>query len=277
MDVKPERDESPNPRADPLSDEFDPLVALNETDVGAVDEEGVEDEDDDDSISMSFESIDDLERHLLKVAPDIVQEVLKHEPSTSNTDTQPSSSSSAAPPRLPKGKERLRSIEALVAKRNELLRKLAVSGGGDGDGEEREKWEATAMVTRVRKEVPTVLTRLKNSAYQGPLAVLVLCVKERRRVNVYVRGRDRLRSVLQAAIVAFDKHWNLVLRDVDETYYRPKRARVFRASIDAHSDVPPCLRYVCKQKHLTANTELLVRHLNFLFLKGDNVVLVSLI
>lgn len=43
-----------------------------------------------------------------------------------------------------------------------------------------------------------------------------------------VRSLSGVRSELLATVVAFDKHWNLVLVDVDELYMRPKARRVFR-------------------------------------------------
>jgi small nuclear ribonucleoprotein (snRNP)-like protein len=61
---------------------------------------------------------------------------------------------------------------------------------------------------------------------QGPLAALRLAMNEKRRVKVWTRRDTGMRGFLVGFIEAFDKHWNLALRDVDEVFYRKRRDKV---------------------------------------------------
>merc|ERR1719166_778175 len=58
----------------------------------------------------------------------------------------------------------------------------------------------------------------------GPLAVLRDCARAGTRVKVWTRGPANIRGFLSGFLVAFDKHWNLALTDVDEQFTR-RRAR----------------------------------------------------
>ena len=78
-------------------------------------------------------------------------------------------------------------------------------------------------VTRTRKSLPNVLTfmdKMKNKG--GPMSVMSECVEQRKRVKVLVRGIDRMRGNLVGFLIAFDKHWNLALSDVEETFTRKR-------------------------------------------------------
>ncbi len=52
----------------------------------------------------------------------------------------------------------------------------------------------------------------------GPLALLERGMRTRRRVLVVTRHRNGIRGVCCGVVACFDKHFNLVLRDVDEQY-----------------------------------------------------------
>jgi small nuclear ribonucleoprotein (snRNP)-like protein len=55
----------------------------------------------------------------------------------------------------------------------------------------------------------------------GALSVLARCVEQRLRVKVWTRNYKHIRGICVGFIVAFDKHWNLAMVDVDETYANP--------------------------------------------------------
>lgn len=76
-----------------------------------------------------------------------------------------------------------------------------------------------AAAAKHRREVKNVLTRMEN--VQGPLSFLRRCVNERLRVCVVTRNYRRLRGSCRGYIVAFDKHWNLAMIDVDEEFNNP--------------------------------------------------------
>lgn len=64
-----------------------------------------------------------------------------------------------------------------------------------------------------------------------PFSVLARAVTENLRVRVHVRGQACVRSHLVGFLVAFDKHWNLALKDIEETYFRHKTKGVFRKNL----------------------------------------------
>ena len=55
-------------------------------------------------------------------------------------------------------------------------------------------------------------------ALEGPMALLRSFHARHLRIHVSIRRSHGLRSILSAYILAFDKHWNLLLLDVDEHY-----------------------------------------------------------
>eukprot|EP00581_Thalassiosira_minuscula_P001230 CAMPEP_0183740006 /NCGR_PEP_ID=MMETSP0737-20130205/58643_1 /TAXON_ID=385413 /ORGANISM="Thalassiosira miniscula, Strain CCMP1093" /LENGTH=481 /DNA_ID=CAMNT_0025974973 /DNA_START=49 /DNA_END=1494 /DNA_ORIENTATION=- len=52
----------------------------------------------------------------------------------------------------------------------------------------------------------------------GPLSLLYSILAHRQRVRIMVRYVDCVRGTLTGFLVAFDKHWNMILRDVEEVY-----------------------------------------------------------
>lgn len=70
------------------------------------------------------------------------------------------------------------------------------------------------------KKIPMFLSMAsryenKNS---GPLSVLYSIVANRQRARVMVRYVDCVRGTLTGYLIAFDKHFNMILKDVDEVY-----------------------------------------------------------
>ncbi|XP_064594858.1 U7 snRNA-associated Sm-like protein LSm11 [Liolophura sinensis] len=72
------------------------------------------------------------------------------------------------------------------------------------------------------KERKTLWSRLKVGYAQGPLSLLTRCVNDRILVSVTTRNRREVRGCCRGYIVAFDKHMNLAMVDVDETYRNPQ-------------------------------------------------------
>lgn len=75
-------------------------------------------------------------------------------------------------------------------------------------------------IYRPREERPDVM-RFMDIA-EGPLGGLVRAKKEKLRVRVWTRREGGVRGVLTGFVEAFDKHWNIALRDVDELFVRKR-------------------------------------------------------
>lgn len=162
---------------------------------------------------------------------------------------------------------------------------------------------------RKSKPVKNVLTRMPLC--QGsPLGELYRFVQERIRVKVHIRTFKGLRGVCSGFIVAFDRFWNLAMVDVDETYREPLRGQAFyhekaltvtrlfeklklqesvaaeevtkprkvkakdgeaQSTTSGGSDTTDSAQKKVLQKYGKVHT----RHINQLFIRGENVVLVS--
>lgn len=75
-------------------------------------------------------------------------------------------------------------------------------------------------VYRPRKEHPNTITLMNSS--DGPLSVLKRVMTERTRIKIWTRNEKGFRGFLTGFVEAFDKHWNIALRDVDEQFVRKK-------------------------------------------------------
>ncbi|KRZ09664.1 hypothetical protein T4B_2517 [Trichinella pseudospiralis] len=105
---------------------------------------------------------------------------------------------------------------------------------------------------------------------------LDLWMREGRRVKLKIRGQTGLRREVCGKLVAYDKHWNIVVENVDEIYYRRKCVRIFLKSSKIPLDVvPDRMRYESVKK-LSSNVELVKRHLPHLIVRGTSIMMISL-
>jgi small nuclear ribonucleoprotein (snRNP)-like protein len=74
--------------------------------------------------------------------------------------------------------------------------------------------------TQLAKKTPIFLSL--SSQYEdknsGPLSLLYSLVARRQRARVMVRYVDCIRGTLTGYLIAFDKHFNMILKDVEEIY-----------------------------------------------------------
>ncbi|XP_022785698.1 uncharacterized protein LOC111326036 [Stylophora pistillata] len=82
--------------------------------------------------------------------------------------------------------------------------------------------EETFKAQQRKKKRMDVIQKMEDLR-QGPFRILHTCLTERRRIQVWTRRYKGLRSVLAGYLVAFDKHMNLALFDVDEVYTLEER------------------------------------------------------
>jgi len=72
----------------------------------------------------------------------------------------------------------------------------------------------------IQKKAPMFLSMASQyeSKNSGPLSLLYSIVANRERARVMVRYVDCIRGTLTGYLIAFDKHFNMILKDVDEVY-----------------------------------------------------------
>lgn len=100
-----------------------------------------------------------------------------------------------APPKVPRSAESILAQERAKAHKSTILQKAA----------ERER--------RI-KIFDKIAEKLKN----GPVGLLAECYQHKLKVKVWTRHTHGVRGSLTGYLLAFDKHLNLVLRDIDEEY-----------------------------------------------------------
>ncbi|KAJ0050014.1 hypothetical protein NL108_011845 [Boleophthalmus pectinirostris] len=205
-------------------------------------------------------------------------------------------------------KRRRKAMKGVVdLERIERLKKLMVN---NPIPESEEGASSGTQRRRRDKPVKNVLTRMPLC--QGsPLGELYRFVQERIRVRVHIRTFKGLRGICSGFIVAFDRFWNMAMVDVDETYrepllgqalYHEKALTVTRLfeklklqenvgaeeatnteqikpedteSSTSKGDAPIDSRGAVEKKVPQTYGKVHTRHINQLFIRGENVVLVS--
>jgi len=138
-----------------------------------------------------------------------------------------------------------------------------------------------------RKRPNNVLTWMEKQT-QGPMSVLQKCVENQTRVKVLTRKLNGVRGTCTGILIAFDKHWNLAMADVDETYSRPrhrkpeydngKKIPVKNTNKDIDDTVLPVEKMgesVIRVVKTRRNTQQCQRHIPQLVLRGEQVILIQ--
>ncbi|CAK5085497.1 unnamed protein product [Meloidogyne enterolobii] len=119
--------------------------------------------------------------------------------------------------------------------------------------------------------------RFACSTFGGVYERLSQWMREGTRIIIKLRafapGRAQQRGpnrMLQGSIVAFDKHWNLVLRDVDEAYFPSLRLGKVQAMPGA---MPKSIRYEI-EGNARKGRPTLIRHLKCSFITGSSIVMI---
>ena len=77
---------------------------------------------------------------------------------------------------------------------------------------------ASATAATHKIAIPGAFTALADRFDKGPFALLRDIHAKKQRVRVMIRYVDCVRGTLTGYVLAFDKHFNMILRDVDEVY-----------------------------------------------------------
>jgi len=125
--------------------------------------------------------------------------------------------------------------------------------------EEKEEGEIDEEVKAARKKRKKIgpalytdnpIQTIAERNSDGPLSVLKRCFVNKTRIKVWIRNAVGVRGTCVGFVIAYDKHMNLVLLDVEETFKRLK-------------------------SKVTREVESVTRQVPQLFIKGDCVILIS--
>ncbi len=140
---------------------------------------------------------------------------------------------------------------------------LSASGGSNSLSDSTARPALTCAPSSAalpHRRAPNPIDEMADAVRAGPLLLLRRLREQRAAVRVVTRHERGLRGVATGTLVAFDKHLNLVLRDVEESYTVLVRAR--RATAAGGERRAP------KQERRT-------RRLKQVMLMGSSVVLVG--
>lgn len=145
------------------------------------------------------------------------------------------------------------------------------------------------LKTSSKKHRRNIFTYMDTSA--GPLALLRSCVPSSNktqptaasRIRVVVRKQGQVGGSVEGELVAYDKQWNLLLRNATETWRRRKHNYGHQNICDESVDCSERLMELGISlpklivKSLNRKNVEIKRYLPQVLIRGENVVLVSLI
>jgi len=78
----------------------------------------------------------------------------------------------------------------------------------------------TATAEQKKKKLPLFLSMASSYEHptSGPLSLLYSILQNKQRIRIMIRYVDCIRGTLTGYLIAFDKHFNMILKDVDEVY-----------------------------------------------------------
>jgi small nuclear ribonucleoprotein (snRNP)-like protein len=137
---------------------------------------------------------------------------------------------------------------------------------------------ATSAAGKKNKKMPSCFAATAAlHAGGGPLSVLYRAWEQRQRIRVLTRYIHGIRGTLTGYLIAFDKHMNLILQDVDEHYSPPKRgSRHDDGGSNSSAEAQRRTRALTMPRSVGEDWTLRQRHLRQVLVRGDAVVLVYL-
>jgi len=141
--------------------------------------------------------------------------------------------------------------------------------------------EQLAQPTRPRRMKKGVLERMKEA--EGPLGGLRKLLEQGTKARVWTRGVQGVRGVATGFIVAFDKHWNLAMKDVEEQFTRRRTSKVpalgqrkqQTKDEDCGKREEKIGESVVRVVQVMRKVEICVRHVPQVLLRGEHVVMVA--
>lgn len=142
---------------------------------------------------------------------------------------------------------------------------------------------SVSLTEHMRNKIPVFTAMAANYEKSGPLSLLHSIHVKRQRVRVTIRYVDCIRGTLTGYLIAFDKHMNMLLRDVDEVYTSritkiPEAEWMTKSELE-YQRRQSIKKYIANDDmnlHCNANPRVKVvkRHMPQILVRGDNVVAV---
>ena len=128
-----------------------------------------------------------------------------------------------------------------------------------------------------KRKLPIMSSIVETYEGSGPLSLLYTIHNKKQRIRVMIRYSDSIRSTLTGYLLTFDKHMNMILRDVDEVY-TPRVTKVYEGMDFSKAELEIKRRTSICHGDLESKEIRLVRvkqrHFQQLLVRGDNVVMV---
>jgi small nuclear ribonucleoprotein (snRNP)-like protein len=134
---------------------------------------------------------------------------------------------------------------------------------------------------KMKNKIPVFTAMAAKYEQSGPLSLLHSIHVKRQRVRVTIRYVDCIRGVLTGYLIAFDKHMNMLLRDVDEVY-TSRITKVLKGEEMTKSELElerrKCIEHAMnKDKNpnssvVNPRVKVGKRHLQQILVRGDNIV-----
>ncbi|KAK6749910.1 hypothetical protein RB195_002119 [Necator americanus] len=190
-------------------------------------------------------SLEDFERALVAEYPEIAQKICE-------LDLQPGEKS-----RKQQKRERIERLQLMTASGRELFEKQV----------------------KPQKSLVNLYT-LQSQWSVGPMSLLYRALRESLRIEIHIRAWNRIDRIAQGYLVAFDRHVNVVLRDVDEVALPGRREeRAFGRRRAEKLYLPIGMRWHSSgtwPRPLGTCRNVLQRRIPCSMIKGDAVVLIRL-
>lgn len=127
----------------------------------------------------------------------------------------------------------------------------------------------------VRLHPPVTVFNKIVDAWSGPLRMLKECLINRRRIGVMIRRVNSVRGTCVGVLKAVDRHLNICLFDVTETYI-PLSVQKTRHKKERKKNIktPTTFSVFGTIQSPLTDPSLVKRHLHQILIRGDNVVMV---
>lgn len=138
----------------------------------------------------------------------------------------------------------------------------------------KRKEAADNSTTVKRPRTLPAFAALAEQSAKGPLSLLHNAFQKRLRVRVLIRYVNSCRGTLTGFLVAFDKHMNMILRDVDEVY-TPRHTDESSSTSNVERELKRRQRAIADSSGRSSEEwSMRQRHMRQILVRGDNVVIV---